>query len=105
MADEMNGIPPRVERLGQDVHTLNHRVQVLEDTHRDMPSRILRLEEAVKDLPEIKEQLRSQGETMRSGFTLIGSNFTIVKGMMMGAGAVWIVYQAGPEVLRFLGAR
>jgi hypothetical protein len=105
MADDNNSIPPRVEQLGQDVHTLKHRVQVIEDTQRDLPTRVLRLEEAIKDLPEIKEQLRNQGETMRGGFSGINSNFTIVKGMMMGAGAVWIVYQAGPEVLRFLGAR
>jgi predicted nucleic acid-binding Zn-ribbon protein len=105
MVEEMNTIPPRVNSLERELHTVEHRIRVLEDNHKDIPVRVLRLEEAIKDVPEIKEALKKQGDAMRTEFALIGSNFTAIKGMIMGAGAVWAIYQAGPQVLIFLGAR
>jgi chromosome segregation ATPase len=98
MADEMNTIPPRLNELEREVHTVKHRLKELEDVHRDTPTRVTKLELAVERLPQIEKQLAEQGEMLKR-------NFTIVQGMILGAGAVWVVFQAGPELLRFLGAR
>lgn len=37
MADDMISIPPRVGSLEMEVHTVRHRLTVLEDTHREIP--------------------------------------------------------------------
>jgi len=98
MADEMSSIPPKVERLGQDVHTLEHRVRVLEDTHRDTPHRLTKVEIAVERLPMLEKQLQEQGDMIKRGFVL-------THGILLGAGGLWVVFKIGPEILRFLGAR
>lgn len=98
MADEMSTIPPRVNTLEQGMHTLAHRVSVLEETHKETPHRLTKVELAVERLPQIEKQLAEQGEMLKR-------NFTIVQGMILGAGAVWVVFQTGPELLKFLGGR
>lgn len=94
MADEMNTIPPRLNELEREVHTAKYRLEELKDVHL----RLSKVESSVDRLPQMEKQLAEQGEMMKQ-------NFTIVKGMILGAGAVWVVFQAGPELLRFLGAR
>lgn len=98
MADEMSSIPPRVGALEQTIHTLHHRVTVLEDTNRDMPQRMTKVEIAVERLPQIEAKLSEQGDMIKRGFFM-------THGIMMGAGFFWAVFQAGPELLKFLGGR
>lgn len=97
MADDMTSIPPRVNTLEQGMHTLAHRVSVIEDAHKDMPHRLTMVEQAVKDLPHIRKELREHGDMIRKGFN-------VTNGMLMGAAAVWFVFQAGPQIMRLLGA-
>lgn len=96
MVEEMNTIPPRLNELEREVHTINYRVNSLEDAHKDAPVRLSRLESSVARLPEIERQLYSQGDQIRKGFNT-------VNGMLAGAGAVWFLFQAGPKLLKFLG--
>ena len=98
MAEDMSSIPPRVNNLEQGVHTLVYRVSVLEDTHKDTPHRLTRVEQAVEDMPHIRQEIREQGDMIRKGFTL-------TNGILYGAAAVWFIFQAGPELLRLLGGR
>jgi hypothetical protein len=98
MADEMSSIPPRVNSLEQGMHTLAHRVSVLEDTHRDTPHRLTKVEIAVERLPILEKQLQEQGDMIKRGFVL-------THGILLGAGGLWVVFKIGPEILRFLGAR
>jgi hypothetical protein len=98
MADEMSSIPPRVNTLEQGMHTLAHRVSVLEDTHRDTPHRLTKVEIAVERLPMLEKQLQEQGDMIKRGFVL-------THGILLGAGGLWVVFKIGPEILRFLGAR
>lgn len=96
MADEMNSIPPRVGALEMEVHTVRHRLNALEDTHREMPHRMTKVEIAVERLPQIEAKLSEQGDMIKRGFIL-------THGILLGAGAVWAVFQAGPQFLKFLG--
>lgn len=91
-----DSIPQRVNILERESHTLSHRIAVIEDTHKDIPHRITMVEQAVKDMPYIRKELRQQHDLIRKGFTL-------TNGIMMGAAAVWLVLQAGPQILRLLG--
>lgn len=97
MADEMTSIPPRVNEVEREVHTLRHRISVIEETHKDTPHRLTKLEQVAEDMPRIRQELREQGEMIRKGFTL-------TNGMLYGAGAMWFVFQAGPQLLKFLGS-
>lgn len=96
MVDELNTIPPRLNDLEREVHTINHRVSSLEEAHRDAPLRLARLEVSIARLPEIESQLRGQGEQIRRGFNT-------VNGMLLGAGSMWFLFQAGPAILKFIG--
>lgn len=98
MAEDMNTIPPRVNALEKELHTMEHRVSKLEDSHRDIPVRMTKVELATERLPQIERRLQEQGDMIKRGFTL-------TNGILMGAGAVWLLFQAGPEVLKLLGAR
>lgn len=98
MHDDMNSIPLRVNALEQGTHTLAHRVSVLEDTHRDTPHRLTKVEIAVERLPQIEKQLSEQGDMIKRGFVL-------THGILLGAGGLWVVFKIGPEILRFMGAR
>ena len=96
MEDDMSSIPPRVNTIEQGMHTLVHRVSVLEDTHKDTPHRLTVCELAVKDMPHIRKELREQHDMIRKGFTL-------TNGILLGAAAVWFLFQAGPQIMKFLG--
>lgn len=97
MTDDMSTIPPRLNALEREVHTIQYRVDSLEDAHKDAPVRLSRLESSVARLPEIERQLYSQGDQIRKGFNT-------VNGILLGAGAVWFLFQAGPQLLKFLGS-
>jgi hypothetical protein len=88
----------RLAELERETHTLRHRVTVLEDTHRETPHRLTRVEMVLDRLPDLERQIVEQGDLIRRGFLM-------THGFLIGAGAVWIVFQAGPEVLKFLGAK
>lgn len=96
MADEMSTIPPRLNDIEKEVHTIKHRVGTLEEIHKESPVRLSRLESSVSRLPEIERQLYSQGDQIRKGFNT-------VNGILLGAGAVWAFFQAGPQLLKLLG--
>lgn len=98
MADDMNSIPPRVGALETEVHTVKYRLMQLEDTHRETPHRLTKVEIAVERLPQIEAKLTDQGDMIKRGFVL-------THGILLGAGAVWFVFQAGPQVMQFLGAK
>jgi hypothetical protein len=98
MADETSTIPPRLNQVERDVHTIKHRLTSLEDTHKDTPHRLTRVEQAVEDMPHIRQEIREQGDMIRKGFTM-------TNGILYGASAVWFIFQAGPQILRLLGAR
>lgn len=87
-----------VGRLGREVHTLGHRVTVLESRTNGLPERVALVESAVSRLPEIERSLSLQGQQIHRGFTL-------TNGILIGAGAVWMIFQAGPDLLRLMGGR
>jgi len=96
VVEDLNTIPPRLNSLEREVHTINHRVASLEEAHKDAPMRLSRLEVSIARLPEIENQLRGQGEQIRRGFNT-------VNGMLLGAGAMWFLFQAGPAILKYIG--
>ena len=96
MADDMNSAPMRIGALEMEVHTVKHRLASLEDVHRETPHRLTKVEIAVERLPQIEAKLSEQGDMIKRGFIL-------THGILLGAGAVWAVFQAGPQFLKFLG--
>lgn len=84
--------------MEREVHTLKHRVSTLEDTHKDSPLRLTRLESAINRLPEIERQLSTQGEQIRKGFN-------IINGFMLGAGGLWVLIEIGPKLLQAMGGK
>jgi hypothetical protein len=96
MADEMSSIPPRVGSLEMELHTVKHRLASLEDVHRETPHRLTKVEIAVERLPQIEAKLSEQGDMIKRGFIL-------THGILLGGGAVWALFQAGPQFLKFLG--
>ena len=98
MADDMSSIPPRVGALETEVHTVKYRLSQLEDTHKETPHRLTKVEIAVERLPQIEAKLTDQGDMIKRGFVL-------THGILLGAGAVWFVFQAGPQIMMFLSVR
>lgn len=96
MVDDMSTIPPRVNALEKEVHTLAYRMNGLEDSHKDMPHRLTKVEIAVQRLPEIEAQLKDQGDMIKRGFFM-------THGILVGAGVCWAIFQAGPQIIKFLG--
>jgi len=96
MTEEMTSIPPRLNALEQGVHTLSHQVSVLEDTHKETPHRLTKVEIAVERLPQIEARLAEQGDMIKLGFFR-------VQGMLFGAAALWALYQLRPQIMQFLG--
>ena len=88
----------QVSRLDREVHTLTHRVTVLESRTSGLPERVALVESAVSRLPEIERSLSAQGQQIQKGFVL-------TNGILMGAGTVWMIFQAGPEILKLMGGR
>jgi hypothetical protein len=98
MADDMSSIPPRVNTLEMEIHTIKHRLNSVEDTHRDTPAEVARLKIAVQRLPEIEAQLKDQGDMIKRGFIM-------THGILLGAGGMWVIFNVGPKILQFMGAR
>jgi len=96
MADDINSEPLRIGALEMEVHTVKHRLASLEEVHRDTPNRLTKVEIAVDRLPQIESKLAEQGDMIKRGFVL-------THGILLGAGAVWAIFQAGPQFLKFLG--
>lgn len=94
MPDEMGTIPPRVNTLEREVHTLKHRMATVEDACKDTPHRLTVLEMAVERLPKIEGQLSSMAARLNQILFTLG-----------GFGLAFTVWQMGPEILKFLGAR
>lgn len=86
----------RLADLERETHTLRHRVTVLEETHRDTPHRLTKVEMVLDRLPDLERKLNEQGDMIRKGFML-------THGFFVGAAAIWFVFQAGPAILKFLG--
>lgn len=96
MADEMSTIPPRVNAVEREVHTIIHRLNTIESEHKDTPHRLTKVELAVERLPQIEATLAEQGDMIKRGFVM-------THGILLGAAAVWAIFQVGPQVLKFLG--
>lgn len=97
MPEEMRTIPPRVNELEQRVHTIVHRVAVLEEAHRETPHRLTKVEIAVERLPRIDERLGKLEDQVSAGFNK-------VLGALGLAGAIVAAINLGPVILKMLGA-
>lgn len=98
MADDMSSIPPRVGALETELHTAKYRLSVLEDTHKDIPHRVAKVESVVERMPQIEAKLSEQGDMIKRGFIM-------THGILLGAGGMWVVFNVGPKILQFMGAR
>jgi hypothetical protein len=98
MGIDSSSIPARLNSLEKSVHTLDYRVGTLEDTHKETPARLTRVEIAVERLPQIEKQLTQQGSMIKGGFIL-------TNGILIGASGLWGLFKLAPDILRFLGAR
>jgi hypothetical protein len=96
MADEMTSIPPRVGTLEQGLHTLTHRINALEDTHKDMPHRLTKVEVAVERLPAIDNRLGKLEEQVKAGFNKVIGVFWV------GSTFMAIAIAFGPSILKML---
>ena len=96
MADDMSSIPPRVGSLEMEVHTVKHRITVLEDTHREIPHRVTKVEIAVERLPAIDKRLEQLEDQVARGFNK-------VLGALGGAGFILGLIEFGPKLLKMLG--
>lgn len=96
MADDMSSIPPRVGSLEMEVHTVKHRITMLEDTHREIPHRVTKVEIAVERLPAIDKRLEQLEDQVAKGFNK-------VLGAFGGAGFILGMIEFGPKLLKILG--
>jgi hypothetical protein len=96
MADDMSSIPPRVGSLEMEVHTVKHRLAALEDTHREIPHRVTKVEIAVERLPAIDKRLEQLEDQVAKGFNK-------VLGALGGAGFILGLIEFGPKLLKILG--
>lgn len=96
MADDMSSIPPRVGSLEMEVHTVKHRITMLEDTHREIPHRVTKVEIAVERLPAIDKRLEQLEDQVAKGFNK-------VLGAVGGAGFILGMIEFGPKLLKILG--
>jgi hypothetical protein len=96
MADDMSSIPPRVGSLEMEVHTVKHRITMLEDTHREIPHRVTKVEIAVERLPAIDKRLEQLEDQVAKGFNK-------VLGAVGGAGFIIGLIEFGPKLLKMLG--
>lgn len=93
----MDSLPPRVNELEKEAHTLKFRVDALERKHANIPERVARLESIVSDIPEIKKKLQEQGDMIKHGFRL-------TQGIGLGVGAFWALINYGPKLLKMISA-
>lgn len=79
-----------------DVHTVKYRLDVLEETHRDLPQRMTKVEIAVERLPVIDKRLEQLEDQVTKGFNK-------VLGAVGGAGFILGLIEFGPKLLKILG--
>lgn len=79
-----------------EIHTVKHRVSVLEDTHREIPHRVTKMEIAVERLPAIDRRLEQLEDQVAKGFNK-------VLGVVGGAGFILGLVEFGPTLLKILG--
>jgi hypothetical protein len=96
MHDDMSSIPPRVGSLEMEVHTVRHRLTVLEDTHKEMPHRMTKVEIAVERLPHIDERLGKLEGQVAAGFNKLLGAFAI--GSVLVSAAVTF----GPYIIKLI---
>ncbi|UNY40226.1 hypothetical protein KLEP174_gp30 [Pseudomonas phage vB_PcuM_ KLEP17-4] len=96
MADDMSSIPPRVGALEMEAHTVRHRLSVLEETHKEIPHRMTKVEIAVERLPAIDRRLEQLEDQVARGFNK-------VLGAVAGAGFIFGLIEIGPKLLKLLG--
>ncbi|WP_288080616.1 hypothetical protein [Pseudomonas sp.] len=60
--------------------------------------RMTKVEIAVDRLPQIESRLAEQGDMIRRGFFM-------TNGILYGFGICWAVFQAGPQIIKFLGGQ
>ena len=96
MATDMSNIPPRVGSLEMEVHTVKHRLTMIEDTHREIPHRVTKVEIAVERLPAIDKRLEQLEDQVAKGFNK-------VLGAVGGAGFILGLIEFGPKLLKILG--
>lgn len=105
MADEMSTIPPRVNALEKEFHTVAHRIKVLEEFHKDTPHRLTVLELAVERLPKIEEKIETQSDKIDDLGSEFKTGMNRIVFTLAGMGSAFGIWQIGPELLKFLGAR
>lgn len=96
MHDDMSSIPPRVGSLEMEVHTVRHRLSVLEDSHREIPHRVTKVEIAVERLPAIDERLGKLEGQVAAGFNRLMGAFAI--GSVLVSAAVTF----GPYIIKMI---
>ena len=96
MHDDMSSIPPRVGSLEMEVHTVRHRLSVLEDSHREIPHRVTKVEIAVERLPAIDERLGKLEGQVAAGFNRLMGAFAI--GSVLVSAAVTF----GPYIIKLI---
>ena len=96
MHDDMTSIPPRTGALEMEVHTVKHRLTMLEDTHREIPLRVQRVEIAIERLPHIDERLGKLEGQVAAGFNRLMGAFAI--GSVLVSAAVTF----GPYIIKLV---
>lgn len=96
MADDMGSIPPRVGALETEVHTVKYRLTLLEETHREIPQRMTKVEIAVERLPAIDERLGKLEGQVAAGFNKLLGAFAI------GSVIVSAFVTFGPYIVKFI---
>jgi hypothetical protein len=79
-----------------EVHTVKHRITMLEDTHREIPHRVTKVEIAVERLPAIDKRLEQLEGQVAKGFNR-------VLGAVGGVGFILGLIEFGPKLLKILG--
>lgn len=92
----METIPPRVNELEQQVHTMKYMIQELKNDTAGTPERIARLESAVQDIPEIRRKISEIND-------IIQKSFAKLYGIGVGLGLLFGIMTYGPKILKFLG--
>lgn len=92
----MNSAPLRISALEMEVHTVKHRLAMLEDTHREIPHRMTKVEIAVERLPAIDERLSSLDRQVAAGFNKLLGAFAL------GSFLVTAVVTIGPYLIKLI---
>lgn len=103
---EAESLPKRVNDLEKNLHTHAHRIQVLEDSHKDTPSRLTVVEMQVAQIPQVLTMLGKHSEQMLELKDDIKSNQQALKvylSWVAGAvGSLTFLINYGEKILKFL---